>query len=75
MSSEIFYYLLRGETDLADEALDLLLQHRPDAAWRALVFTEHRIASLREGLPQGILDASTFESFFKAHPFSKFATN
>jgi len=75
MSSEIFYYLLRGETDLADEALDLLLQHRPDAAWRALVFTEHRFASLREGLPQGILDASTFESFFKAHPFSKFATN
>lgn len=75
VSSEIFYYLLRGESALADAALDELLEHRPDAARRALIFTEHRFEGLMEGLPAGALDREPFESFFTAHPRSMLVTD
>jgi hypothetical protein len=67
IGGEIIYYLSQGDTDLAEEAYAEILEHRPDAAARAIRFSQAHFKRLMEGLPEGALDPAPFEAFFEAH--------
>lgn len=67
IAGEIIYHLAQGNEGLAGESFALLLEHRPEAAPRALNMTRHHVDRLVERLPQGALDPGPFERFFTEH--------
>jgi hypothetical protein len=64
---EVVYHLLNGESEAADEAFELLAEHRPDLVRTQLLAIHLKHDELETLLPPGVLDSDLFTAFYQRH--------
>ncbi len=67
IASEVVYHLIQGNVDLAQDAVALMQERRPDSLWRVMALSQQKFDILMERLPEGAMDPAPFHTFFESY--------
>ena len=65
LHGEIVYYLYVGDTESANQVMQILNQNRPDLAGEVVYAVRNKFRGIREQLPEGYFDLRSFRVFLR----------